>query len=297
MSSQSMAPLPVHLSSRISQELIDDILDELQDSTPTLKQCSLVSSTWSLRCRHHLFFKVIFRFKINSLSGVEVQLEPPLTVCQSIAPYIRHAVVALRQSKRSNRVTPEMLRSMLAFVAGLPKLQWLTMLGVKRYDVPRYSFSTYAINMIRGSTTLKTLHIYNQWFTSLSQLRHLLQSLPFLEALHLERIQWPDEYQPSEPRSNHNEPPALQALQELQLGMFNFEAHTALLLDWMASQPTMSQLRSFTLDCPIVLDQYCDTLRRFLDIHGRRLHHLCIPPPRPSAGQSGEHSGVYTCTH
>ena len=47
---------------RIPQEIIDEILDHLatDSATPSLRSCSLVSKSWILPCRRHLFHTVSF---------------------------------------------------------------------------------------------------------------------------------------------------------------------------------------------------------------------------------------------
>jgi hypothetical protein len=45
---------------RVPQELVDKFIDELKDDDQSLRVCSLISSRWVDRSRHHLFQKVVF---------------------------------------------------------------------------------------------------------------------------------------------------------------------------------------------------------------------------------------------
>jgi len=42
-------------STRLPQELVDGIIDELKNDVASLRSCSLVSSSWAYRCRKYLF--------------------------------------------------------------------------------------------------------------------------------------------------------------------------------------------------------------------------------------------------
>ena len=70
------APLLARHSIKYHQELVDRIIDDLRDSIPTLKLCSLVSKSWQPRAQKWLFEIVVFNapplysdFPTTAMSG------------------------------------------------------------------------------------------------------------------------------------------------------------------------------------------------------------------------------------
>lgn len=53
--------LPAEHGLQLPQELTDAIIDFLHDDLTTLRSCSLVHSSWTQSCRHHLYAAVAFR--------------------------------------------------------------------------------------------------------------------------------------------------------------------------------------------------------------------------------------------
>ena len=69
----------------LPQELCDNIIDELCDQPDTLKSCSLVSRSWTLRSQKHLFSVICFQSDADVFAWQNVFPDP----CNSPAYYAR----------------------------------------------------------------------------------------------------------------------------------------------------------------------------------------------------------------
>ena len=207
-------------------------------------------------------------------------------LCQSIAPHIQRAVIALHRCPAAYRRSPpsfpsETIRTMLLFAATLPNLTSLTVLGMLLYDDPQHSLSSAAIDAVEGSRTLTSLHLDNQWLANFSQLTGLTKSLPFLEDLRLERLGWKETSQGALATGSHETPSyaPLQYLRVLQLGWFDYDPPRFQLLDWLTDQPEMHHLHSFIISSNMYLNSHGRSVARFINKHGRQLQHLHIQVP------------------
>ncbi|KAF8801108.1 hypothetical protein BYT27DRAFT_7198706 [Phlegmacium glaucopus] len=84
---ESLAALPVYLSTRVAPELHDRILDHLHDSKKDLSVCSVVCKSWLPTCRFHLFAEVIYNPEFARF------LDSSTHALNSITPYIKQVTM------------------------------------------------------------------------------------------------------------------------------------------------------------------------------------------------------------
>lgn len=164
------------MSSVFPLELVDIVLDFLHDDRRVLGRISLVSSTWAISARHHLFY----RLEIKNLSELYDFILKDGRL--HLTPYVQ--ILAIRPS-RTESMTSFPLDKFVSLIGGFPNLQQLDMPSVRIRHTP----------IVHSHIpTLKTLHMSYNWIGNQEivgdvkeahSLWRVLSLFPRVENLHL----------------------------------------------------------------------------------------------------------------
>lgn len=252
--------LPVGLTSRITYEIYDAVIEKATDSKPSLSSMSAVCRAWLPMCRRRLFRCVVLRWPLVD------QLFASRHAVETILPHVRSVALGGQWIRYGLHVDIFFLMKRLERLEELHLETW----NLEKVDI-RSSFTT----LFGHSTTLTALDMKYVRLPSFSYLIQFIGTFTLLKRLTLDNVTWDDDFFP--PGSPHQ---FLPLLRELSL----ISCSNLPLLAWLFPAMSDPDFQDFgpcfppisSLYIPEVLPEECPVIAQVLRGLGNSLVRLVL---------------------
>ena len=286
-SEDTISGLPLDVSARIPQEIVDRIIAHLHDQPRALKNCRLVSSNWNAASSPHLFYKVEFNSAWTPDGYLDARnhndidreysesLRPPIDF-SAITPYIRDFTIYRRPTDKSR--IDDLLEAVhanqqslpvLDVLSSLPNLQSLTIINsacIKHGDL-------FIAALKKASKNLTSLKLDDLALVSFYGLVQIAEACPALRSLVVETMWW---FQTPYGDGAAATLPA--SLREVTLAGTILPMHLHFWIDWLNEHAVACappQLASVVFNCAGTVARRPE-MRQFLEIYGASLREVYI---------------------